>query len=217
MVDLERRQLQRLQVMNAIFEAADGRQDVLVSLEPIRLVLNLSDEEIGDVCKYLEGEYLIHDSLYAMGQWAPLEVELSHLGVKEMEASLGQPDRPTEHFPPLSVIQHFYGDVVGSVVQTASPGATQSIGSITIDLGTVRDFVSRWEALKEDLDLEPGDAAEAEAEIATLDAQVQSPKPKHAVIRGSVRVLQELLTATGGGVAATELLNLAHHILASGI
>jgi hypothetical protein len=57
--DSARRSADRLRVMNAIFEAAEGSRMSHVSGDWLLEHLRLSDEELGDVCRYLEAEHLI--------------------------------------------------------------------------------------------------------------------------------------------------------------
>jgi hypothetical protein len=57
--DIARHRADRLRVMNAIYEAAEGSRMSHVSGGWLLEHLELSDEELGGICRYLEGEHLI--------------------------------------------------------------------------------------------------------------------------------------------------------------
>jgi hypothetical protein len=57
--DSARRSADRLRVMNAISEAAERNRMSHVSGDWLLEHLELSDEELGDICRYLEAEHLI--------------------------------------------------------------------------------------------------------------------------------------------------------------
>ena len=116
------------------------------------------------------------------GLWSrlfPHRVQLTHWGILEVEESREHPEAPTEHFPPLStVIQHFHGDVIGSPIQAGSPGATQTTTVGDLNLELVREVVDQYEKDEAALGLDASKAEEARAEIKTIRAQLDSPRPK---------------------------------------
>jgi len=59
MTDIEKKQANRFLVMNAIYEASGGSEHNSASGQDLLNDLGLSDEELADACKYLEGEHLI--------------------------------------------------------------------------------------------------------------------------------------------------------------
>jgi hypothetical protein len=125
-VDIAARKRTRAAVMNAIFDAADGSELDFVDPHPIGAELGLSDQEMGDACKYLEGQWLIENRA-SMGRATPFAVKLRHQGIVEIEAARENPEEPTANFPPLiQVIQNFHGDVTDSPMQIASPGGNQT-------------------------------------------------------------------------------------------
>jgi hypothetical protein len=213
MVDLAKRIANRLRVMTEIFEAAHGNRREFVQTDPIREKLGLTDEEMADACNYLEGEGLIEASQGLWGRPFPNSVTLTHWGIREVEQSQEHPEQPTEHFPSLvSVTQHFHGDVIGSPIQAGSPGATQIAAIGDLDLDGVRRFVEQYDDAEPSLDLEPESAAEAQADIATIRAQLNSPKPKPEIIRQSLQSVRAILEGATGSMAASGLLELLQHI-----
>ena len=85
-----------------------------------------------------------------------------------------------------------------------------SVGDL--DLGAVREFLGQYDAQAADLDLPAAAAEELAAEIDTIKAQIRSPRPKHHIIRESLRCIRAILESASGGVAAVGLLDLLQHI-----
>jgi hypothetical protein len=214
MVDLNKRKADRLRVMNEFFEAASGSEQAIIDTEAVQTKLGLSDQEMADACKYLEGEELIR---LMPGLWGgrpfPHRVLLTHWGIREVEESREHPEAPTEHFPPqVTVTQHFHGDVIGSPIQAGSPGATQTTTVGDLNLELVREVVDQYEKDEVALGLDASKAEEARAEVKTIGAQLDSPRPKPAVIRESLTSLRALVEGAAGSMAAVGLLSLLARI-----
>jgi hypothetical protein len=142
-IDIAKRRADRWRVMRAIFDAADGIESEPVRTAPtIQQQLELSDRELQDACDYLAGEGLIVTVARVEEPPVHIAVLLTHRGVLEMEQSLCQPDKSTAHLPPAtSVISIHNSTIIGSPIQSASPGGhqTTSIG----DMGNPRDNDAR--------------------------------------------------------------------------
>ena len=127
MADIGKQQENRLLVMKAIYDAAAGSEGNAVSGPHLLETLGLSDQELGDACRYLEGERLIKGTRTLWSHLTPYTINITHRGIKEMEKSLQSPDKPTSHFPPAVSIIHVQGSLVNSPIQSGSPGAEQQI------------------------------------------------------------------------------------------
>ena len=211
MTDIDKRQANRLLVMKAIYEASGGSEQNSVSGQDLLNDLGLSDEELGDACKYLQGEHLITTTRTMWGHLTPYIINITHWGIKEMEQSLQAPTKPTEHFPPAISIIHIEGNNIGSPIQSGSPGASQEV-TLEINLGEVRDFLRKLEEAAPNLELPDAEGRELTAEIATLRAQVDSPKPKRQIVRESLRSIRTILEGAAGNLSATGLLGILQHI-----
>jgi len=213
MVELNKRKADRLRVMNEFFEAASGSEQAVIDTEAIRTKLGLSDQEMADACKYLEGEELINPMPGLWNRLFPHRVRLTHWGIREVEESREHPETPTEHFPPLvTVTQHFHGNVIGSPIQAGSPGATQTTTVGDLNLELVRELVDQYESNESALGLDASKAEEARAEVKTIRAQLDSPRPKPVVIRECLTSLRALVEGAAGSMAAVGLLDLFAHI-----
>jgi hypothetical protein len=129
MTDVEKQRTNRLIVMKAIYDASEGSEAKPVSGPDLLETLALSDQDLGDACKYLEGERLIKGTRTLWGHLTPFLVNITHRGIKEIEESLQTPAKPTQHFPPAVSIVHVQGNLIGSPIQSGSPGAQQELTS----------------------------------------------------------------------------------------
>lgn len=125
MADIEKQRANRLLVMKAIYDASDGSEGNPVSGPALLENLGLSDQELGDACRYLEGEHLIRGTKTLWSHLTPYIINITHRGIKEMEESLQAPSKPTAHFPPAISIVNVQGNLIGSSIQSGSPGARQ--------------------------------------------------------------------------------------------
>ena len=140
-------------------------------------------------------------------------ISITHPGVKEIEEALSHPEEATEHFPPVVNIINVQ-NMVGSQIQQGTTGSTQT-GDFSIEaVQAVRDFVDGLKAQLPQLNLEPERDAEVRADIATVEAQLVSPKPKKGIIRESFSSVRNVLEGMTGSVAATGLLEQLPSVLA---
>jgi hypothetical protein len=206
-IDIDQRQADRLRVMRAIFDAANGGETQIVRIVPhLQQRLGLTEQEIMDAAHYLIGEGLIVAPLKS-GDYI-IGVRLRHRGIKEMEQSLQSPDKPTHYFPPASyVVNNFHGDVIGSAVQSGSPGARQEVTFGDLDLSAVSKFLREYDARAAELNLPSPQAEELAADIDTIRTQVQSPRPKKTIIVESLRSARSILEITAGSATAIGLLD----------
>lgn len=205
--DAAGRHADRLRVMNAIYEAAEGSQASHVSGEWLLTHLDLPDAELGSICRYLEGEHLITAGREHWDHDTPFMILLTGTGAAEMERSRAAPEQATEHFPPIRVIRTA-GDAIGSAVQVGHPRARRALSISDLSLDQVRKFVDEWDAQASSLDLHDGDAGELCAEIAAVKLQTALPTPDHYVIRERLQSAQTIIEHHTGSAAAARLLDL---------
>ncbi len=99
--------------------------------------------------------------------------------------------------------QHYhFGNVSGSQIQIGSNGSTQSQANTTAgtDLEALKGLVQALGATLADA---KGDTAdELRAELATLKAQADSPKPKWGIIKATARSIKTVAEGAAGGLIA---------------
>jgi hypothetical protein len=209
--DIARHRADRLRVMNAIYEAAEGSRMSHVSGGWLLEHLELSDEELGSICRYLEGEHLITAGQEHWGHHTPFMILLTQAGIEEMKRSRAAPGQATEHFPPISVI-HVEGDAIGSAIQVGSPRAHQAVFVSHLNLDNVRQIVGECEAQAASLRLPDGDTRQLRADMAAVKIQLDLPTPDHYTIRGHLQSARAILEHATGRAAAAGLLDLLRNL-----
>lgn len=205
----------RLLVMKAIYEVLGDDTDSLAQLWPIREEQGLDDDRMANAVNYLEGEYLIKLLRTMTGQRTPMHANITHRGVREMEKAEANPEQPSTYFPPFVSVVHVGGNMIGSAIQSGSAGAAQhyQAGDIIVGEDTkkaIDNFVVAFEAQKNELEKEKSQevVAELTAEVATIKAQINSPKPKKHFIKESLASARAVLEHGAGGVVTAGLLAL---------
>jgi|ERR1700691_3840611 hypothetical protein len=211
LIDIAKRRADRLLVLNEIYEAAGGSRQVSVGGPWLLEHMNLPQDQLEDVCTYLLSERLIEGTKTLWGVDIPYTLRLTHRGQQEMERSRSAPGKPTDHFPPMVSVVHIGGDNIGSPIQAGSPGARQAVVARDLDLGKVREILAEVEAQASSLELPADDAAQLRADMATVKAQVDSPRPNQRTIREHLLSAREILDNTAGGVAAAGIVELLQH------
>ena len=207
MTDIARHRADRLRVMNAIYEAAEGSRMSHVSGGWLLEHLELSDEELGGICGYLEGERLITAGREHWGHHTRFMILLTHAGIEEMKRSRAAPDQATEHFPPISVI-HVEGDAIGSAMQVGNPRAHRAVSISHLNLDSVGEIVGEFEARAASLRLPDGETRQLRADMAAVKVQLGLPRPDHCTIRGHLQSARAILERATDRAAAAELLDL---------
>jgi hypothetical protein len=199
--------------MNEIYTQTGDNTTVFVDLWKIRETLGFADDRMGAIVDYLEGERLIEPLRTMAGQRTPMSTVITHRGIKEMERSEEHPQNPTDHFPSQVTVFHIGGDMIGSAIQANSDGATQEVrsGDIAINATAdeqIRAFLDEFTAKLPTLQGEQTEDALAEiaADIATVRAQLDSPKPKKNFIKESLGSIKAVLEHGVGGVVTAGLL-----------
>jgi hypothetical protein len=133
--------------------------------------------------------------------------KLESLRTRVHEYAPAPPAAPT----PTAAAIHIQGSVYGSPIQASSPGAHQTV-AVGMSLASVHDFLKQLEQSAPALNLPVHESQELTAEIATIKAQLQSPKPKNQIIRESLSSVRTILEGAGGSMVATGLLDTLQHI-----
>lgn len=103
-------------------------------------------------------------------------------------------------------ITNFYAPVQGSQIQQQTSNSSQVMTVQELDLFAIQAFLTSLESQKEELRLSRESQQELDSEIATIQAQVKSPKPKQGIIREGLSSIRRILEGAGGGMAAKLLM-----------
>jgi len=185
------RKLQRFRFLKYLYETARASEFVTVPDAEITQNVGLSQGDFTDTFRYLAQEGLASGSSSG--------VCLTHAGVVEIESALSQPDTPTQHFP-VNIIH--IGQMSHSQIQQGSIGSTQS-GTFAPDLAAVGEFIRSLKAQLPQLQLAGDDEAVAQSDIATIEMQLASPRPKVEIIKESLRSIRNIAEGAVGSLAAS--------------
>ncbi|OAA84678.1 hypothetical protein [Clostridium ljungdahlii] len=195
----------RFKFMEILYEATDGNQHAFVNMSEIGKELGFNRKETDLITQYLEGEGLI--KFVALGG----EISITHYGVTQVEEALSEPDKPTEYFPPINIIN--VQNMIGSQVQQGTTNSTQRETFSTSDIDKLTDFIQELDTKVSQLNLKPEDKDELDAEISTIKVQSSSSRPKPLIIKESLKTIRNLLEGMTGSILATELLNKLSNII----
>jgi hypothetical protein len=121
---LESKQRNRYLVLRKLYERSGGSERVNINFFDLAKEEGLSEEDAREIYDYLGREGLIGDRRAGGG------VAISHRGIIEIEQSISNPQRPTEHFPP-TIVQNFNAPIYGGI-QTGGQHNVQN-NTISID------------------------------------------------------------------------------------
>lgn len=102
----------------------------------------------------------------------------------------------------------FSGAVQSAQVQQGVEHGVQ-VSIPPIDPAQVRAFLKSFRSALPDLGLAQQAHQEASAEMRTIEAQLESPRPKHPIVREGLRSIRAILEGVAGGAGAQLLLELA--------
>ena len=83
----------------------------------------------------------------------------------------------------------------------------------SLDLRLVGEVLRLFESSGEAIELPEDDKSQLAAEMQTVKAQAQSPRPNHGSIRLHLETARQILIAAAGGTAAVGLLNAITYVL----
>jgi hypothetical protein len=187
----------RFQALNYIYEKTGGNEYKLFETRQLA-DLGLTGPEIENILQYLEGENLIKDE--AQGEI----VTITHWGVVQVEKALSNPEKPTQYFPPVNIIT--IHSMVNSQIQQGTHHSNQTGAFSSESHHELNEFINLFKQSLTELQLKPDDHAEVQSEVATIEAQLASSRPKSGIIKESLKTLRNVLEGATGSLLATELL-----------
>jgi hypothetical protein len=200
MSTLDEKRLLRLRFMDEVYRNTTGDRFTFTHLDPVATSLHLSREEAGAVAQYLVDEGLI--------EWTALGggLGITHAGIKEVEQALSEPSKPTQHFPPVNVIHIEH--MTQSQIQQGTVGSMQQMSQTVTpsESDAVREFVKTVKQQARELELAGDAEAELEAQIATMESQMKSARPKRAILKEAGTGVLEILASAPGREAVEEVL-----------
>lgn len=191
---VQEKQRRRYLMLHKLWEAVDGREHKTVDFMEVATQAGFSEEEAKEIYNYFTDEGFFANRRVVWG------VSLSHKAIIEIEQSITNPNRDTEHFP-STVIQNFNGPV-GSV-QTGS----HSVAYVTQNFGaSASDVMNLIRELRQNLQTLPPDQRQEAIEVVdALEEEVQSPAPRKGRIKAFLGQLGTFTANTASSVIASAI------------
>ncbi|HEX7903430.1 MAG TPA: hypothetical protein VF487_06100 [Chitinophagaceae bacterium] len=192
-MDIQQLKKQRFLFLQKVYKESEGDTHCMVEIEKIGQELGMDNLTSGRTAQYLIDEGLLEAMTEEGG------IVISHEGVLEVEEALLNPDKSTQHFLPLNII-HVHS-MNNSVIQQGTTNSTQNVTITSDNISELKSFLSDLKTAIEKMQLSVEIQSEVIAEIATLDAQANSPKPKRSIIGEALNSLRSVLEGVAGNLA----------------
>lgn len=198
MTPIEKKRANRFLFLKALYEATGGSPTRYVSMHELGSDIGLSQEETSDAYHFLRQEGLVRQ----IGAGGSIVIE--HEGVRQIENAIAQPDKPTQYFPSVNIIN--VESMQGSQIVQGSSQITitnQPVSGATIE--DLRMLLAQIRQAGTEVDLASDDRNEFESECATIDAQLGSSRPKKGIIKESLTSLRNILEGAAGNALGSGL------------
>ena len=210
---LKKKQQQRITFLNKLYELSEGDTEKLINGAEVASHIgfqNGDENTVRNIANYLEGEGLIRVTRVIGG--FPGSVSLTHTGLVEIESALCAPDKPTYHFLPINILN--IGQMIGSNIQQGTINSQQTVTISNEVSSEIGEFIKHLQESIEQLDLQEPLSKELNAEIKTVEAQIESPKPKTSIIKDGLHSIGRILESTVGSAIGASLAEKIPYLLA---
>ncbi|UII26600.1 hypothetical protein LVD15_25440 [Fulvivirga maritima] len=201
-INMREKKNQRFQFLKHLYDTVEGSSFKDVDMWCIGRELKFDMGRTQDTVDYLIKESLI-ESRGVGGT-----IGISHEGISEIEKALSEPDEPTEHFKSYNIIN--IKNMSNSAIQQ---GNTSSHQEFMFKVKALKDLVEKLQRFALDVKLDPELREELSAEIDTLRAQSNSPKPKISIISESLKTVRSLVEGVATSAMAPEIIKLIKGLL----
>jgi DNA-binding PadR family transcriptional regulator len=178
----------RYTVLRKFYEKAGPSEHRSIPYRSLVAEEELNENKVLSVIRYLENEGLV--KVNWNGGDAPI-LNITYKGIKEVEQSIKQPDKPTEHFQP-GVIQNFYGFV--GAVQTGNNNTANVTQNNSLDISEALKLIQ--EMRQHAISLPQEIKEEAIEQLEDIEAEIQLPNPKPSRIKATMQALLNLASST---------------------
>jgi len=189
----------RFLFLKAVYQATEADEHKLVNMWQVGDELGLERDETARIVQYLTGETLLeHKALGGI-------IAITHHGIREVEDALSEPQEETYYFPPVNIIN--VETMIGSAIQQASPEARQTVAVEHSRIDDIRGFVAEVREVLDQLGLTSQQSSDLNAELGTVDAQLEASRPKTSILTESLLTMRSILEGAAGSALAAGLLH----------
>jgi hypothetical protein len=140
-MEIEEIRKKRFQFLKRVYELTNGHKFGRVNMFDIGNELGFDNQLTENISFYLNDEGLI--KFIAFGGL----ISITHLGVREIEDALSNPDSPTTHFPPINIIS--INKMISSQIQQSIHSGSQLFKVNDMNLDKLYHFIKE---LKKSID-----------------------------------------------------------------
>ena len=198
MPNIEKIRADRFRFLKALYETSGGDTYSFISMFEIGKSLGFDLSNTSNIAQYLKSESLIE--FRTRGAL----ISISHYGICQVEDAISQPEESSQYFPPVNNIT--IGTMINSSIQQASPKATQIFTQGDARCEELQQLINEIKNGIFQLDLQENNRKDVAADIATLNAQLASSKPKSVIITESLSTIRSVLEGVTGSAIATALI-----------
>lgn len=214
-MNLDKKKRDRFKFLKTVYKESKGEEGYIFNMWEIGNSLGFSREETSSIFNYLEGEGLLVPMALGGG------FSITHFGILEIEESLSEPNKSTEHFLPFNQYNITIGNMSGGAVQQGNINSNINILS-NETISNIENYVSSFKKFLAEEISNNELRDELLADIETLSQQSKSPKPKSSIMKVTLNSIKDTLVGAIGGVIGTlatpkaqEFLHLTEQILNS--
>jgi hypothetical protein len=192
-MDIQQLKKQRFLFLQKVYKETAGGTFCIVDTDDIGQELGMDDLSSRRIVQYLIEEGLLQARGLGGG------IGISHDGVLEVEQALASPDKPTQHFLPVNIIN--VQSMNNSVIQQGTKHSTQNVTITADNISELKSFLNDFKTALAKMQFTAETQNELLAEITTLEAQANSPKPKRTIIGEALKSLRSVLEEVAGNLA----------------
>ncbi len=194
---IEQKQKRRYKLLFELFKATKGKEHENVDFMEVANKAGFDETEASEIYEYFTSEGLFEDRMVVWG------VTLSHKAIVEVENSITNPMKSTEHFS-STVIQNFHAPV-GSVL-------TGNYNTANVNQNIGQDFseiLEQLAILKREFQSQNFEEKDDAIEIVKdLENEIAKEKPNKTKIKTFLITTKDFAVKTGTELAASTLAKL---------
>jgi hypothetical protein len=199
MKTVQERQADRFRFLKRLYEVTNADIFSMGQLDEIGRELGLTSDDALAIAQYFTAKNLIEwratQGLLSLTQW----------GVDEVETALAHPQEPTAYFPPVASLNIIVAESINnSPVQQGNTNSTQVQSISSQDRDAIRALLESLKVTVAGLQLAQDLRSDAEAHLATVEAQLRASNPKRSIIRESLSTLADILKTAGAAATVVE-------------
>ena len=203
-LSLEQKKAARFRFLETLYKETNGAEEVLENMFDIGDKAGLDRETTSDIFDYLKGEGLV--AAMAFGGI----IKITHFGVVEYESAVGNPETPTQYFPPVNVVNNILnisGGVSGSQIQQGSISSQQNQQLTINDIAEIAKWITELDGKISEIGLAIDQQRAIRDESETVHALLGTKKPKRSFLKNSLNTIKSILEGVAGNAVAAMLLS----------